>query len=104
MPRRLSHQLAQLKVRGNKIVSAETEAPVLLRGVNVSGLEYCSPAGTGSLAKAGITPAVLDESLGNWNASVIRLPFNQNWALETEAYDPAAYRQAIETVVAFAAE
>ena len=98
---RLSHQLAPLKVVGNRIVNARTGIEVILRGVNRSGLEYSSLADP--LSSAGITEQEISEIVEHWGATVIRLPFNQAWALETPAYDPRHYRGAIEAVVEMAA-
>ena len=100
---RLSHNLPPLRVAGNKIINAETGQSVLLRGVNLSGLEYSSPDGLGCLAKARICEAAITEIVENWNANVIRLPFNQEWALERPGYDPKAYREAMEAVIEMAA-
>jgi len=98
---RLSHQLAPLRVVGNKIVNARTEVKVILRGVNRSGLEYSSPADP--LSSAGISEREITEIVEHWGATIIRLPFNQEWALETPGYDPQPYRTAIEAVVEMAA-
>jgi hypothetical protein len=58
-------------------VSAASGEPVLLRGINWSGLEY-NPAG----------PAIdeLQETVRGWGANILRIPFNQKWALEEEDY------------------
>jgi len=98
---RLSHQLAPLRVVKNRIINARTGAEVVLRGVNRSGLEYSSPADP--LNNTGITEDEITEIVERWGASVIRLPFNQEWALEKPGYDPQRYRSAIESVVEMAA-
>lgn len=98
---RLSHQLAPLRVVGNKIVNARSGAEVILRGVNRSGLEYSSLENP--LGSAGITDREIAEIVENWGATIIRLPFNQEWAVETPGYNPQHYRTAIETVVEMAA-
>jgi endoglucanase len=77
-----------LRVRGNRIVDAIAGEPVMLRGINRSGLEY--------------SPAALPESdfeamIVEWGANIIRLPFNQEWALTSEAY-----LELIDTAVAMA--
>ena len=50
---------------------------MLLRGVNWSGLEY-SPTP--------IPADHIERITGDWNANIIRVPFNQQWALEDESY------------------
>jgi hypothetical protein len=65
-----------LTTSGNRIVDAVTGQPVTLRGVNWSGLEY---------AIRPIPPADFD-TIRHWNANVVRLPFNQEWALTDDAY------------------
>ena len=59
----------------------QSRQPVLLRGVNRSGLEYSSPDGSGSLSKTGLNERDFDEMACEWHANIIRLPFNQEWAL-----------------------
>lgn len=97
----LSCRLPPLCTRGAKIVNAETSEPVRLRGVNRSGLEYSAPPG--SLAIAGICESEFDE-IASWGANLVRIPFNQAWALKTSEYDPEAYLSALDQVIALAAE
>jgi hypothetical protein len=52
--------------------------------VNRSGLEYCAPPD--SLANAGITQAEFATIVTGWGANIIRLPFNQQWALHEPDY------------------
>jgi hypothetical protein len=99
----LSHNLTPLFTGGTAIVDAGSGMPVLLRGVNRSGLEYSSPDGPGSLAKAGVTEAEMDELVGGWRANIIRVPFNQDWALRRDGYDPEPYLEAIDAVIEMAA-
>jgi hypothetical protein len=66
-----------LTVRDNRIVDAVTGLPVLLRGVNRSGFEYRNDP---------IPEEELDEMVLLWGANVVRLPFNQEWALEDQSY------------------
>ena len=103
VPQRLSHNLPQLRVAGNRIINAETQESVILRGLNLSGLEYSSPEGLGSLAKARISETAVTEIIEKWNANVIRLPFNQYWVIERPGYDPKPYRDALEAVIEMAA-
>jgi len=100
---RLSHQLAPLSVLGNRIVDARTGDAVLLRGVNRSGLEYSSPADWGPLNNGVITEQEIAEMVDHWGANIIRLPFNQEWALAKPGNNPQRYRSAIEAVVEMAA-
>jgi endoglucanase len=100
---RLSFGLPALAVAGNKIVNAQTGRAVLLRGVNRSGFEYSSPEGVGALTKTGINEAEISQIVDVWGANIIRLPFNQDWALERQGYDPAPYRADLEAVIAMAA-
>jgi hypothetical protein len=48
----LSHGLPELATSGNRIIDADSGEPVLLRGVNRSGLEYTDPTAAGFLAAA----------------------------------------------------
>ena len=91
----LSHGLPALTVAGNRVVNRETLEPVLLRGLNRSGFEYSAETQIGEVE--------LDAITQDWNANVIRLPFNQDWALERDGYDPTRYREALARVVAMAA-
>jgi hypothetical protein len=77
---------------------------MVLRGINRSGLEYSSPEGAGSLLNAGITESEVHEMVVNWGANVIRLPFNQQWALARDGYNSEPYLSAIDQVVSWAAE
>jgi len=96
--------LPRLGTSGNRIVNVRTGEPVLLRGINLSGLEYCSPDGSGSLTKVRITPEVITEIVEAWNANVIRVPFNAEWALARDGYDPEPYRAALSSVINMAAD
>ena len=76
---------------------------VLLRGINRSGLEYSSPDGEGSLEKAAITEAEMDAIVIDWRANIVRLPFNQDWALSRPGYDAEPYLSALDSVIGMAA-
>ncbi|MEP6962288.1 MAG: cellulase family glycosylhydrolase, partial [Acidobacteriota bacterium] len=93
-PNRLSPSrgVVPLSVDGPRIVDP-AGAPVLLRGVNRSGLEYSLEA-----ASAGITCDHLAHLTRDWGANIIRLPFNQTWALRED------YLAEIDRVIAWAAE
>lgn len=66
-----------LSVRGNRIFDAVTGQPAILRGVNRSGLEY---------SRTPIPESDIEQIVNGWGANVIRLPFNQEWALEDPGY------------------
>ena len=70
--------MVNLSTAGNRIVRTDTGAPVLLRGVNRSGLEYS--------VDAGITADEIAHIVEAWGANIIRLPFNQEWALTRPDY------------------
>lgn len=91
-------ELNPLRVEGNRIIDAITLEPVTLRGVVRSGLEY-SP----SVEAAGITTAELDTIVAQWGANIIRLPFNQSWALARPGYDAEPYLASLDFVVREAA-
>jgi len=87
----LSHNLPALLTSGNRILRSDTNQQVLLRGVNRSGLEYN--------AAAGVTEEEVREIVVGWGANILRLPFNQNWALHSEDY-----LAAIDQVISWAAQ
>lgn len=66
---------------GNRIVTAGTGEPILLRGVNRSGFEYSEPDEDGFASGAGISRYELRWIRSHWQANIIRLPFNQDWVL-----------------------
>jgi endoglucanase len=103
----LSNGLPWLQVAGNQIVSVETRRPVILRGVNRSGLEYSEPITVGSVFPfndaAGISQSDIEEMVLDWGANVIRLPFNQDWALNGRSgLEPAIYLDALDQVIYWA--
>ncbi len=95
----LSCGLPRLTVQGNRIVNADTLTPVWLRGVNRPGLEYSGPLG-----EAGITESEFDVMVTGWGANIVRIPFNQEWALCREGYDAEPYLAALDRVIRLAAE
>lgn len=95
----LSHGLSPLGVSGNRIIDAASSAPITLHGIVRSGLEYSPPSGNGSLANAGITTADIAEMVGTWRANIVRVPFNQDWALSRPGYDAEPYLSALDFVI-----
>jgi aryl-phospho-beta-D-glucosidase BglC (GH1 family) len=94
----LSHDLPPLATNANRIIDALSGAPVLLRGVNRSGLEY-SP----TLEQARMTEEEMEAITRGWGANIVRIPFNQDWALSRDDYDPSPYLAALDTVIERAA-
>ncbi len=93
----LSHGLGRLAVSGNRIVQARQGTPVLLRGINRSGMEYRGASGEQW------EESEFDRMICEWGANIVRIPFNQEWALAREDYDPAAYLAALDHAVELSA-
>jgi hypothetical protein len=80
-------------VAGNRIVRDDDHTPVTLRGINRSGMEYQGPSGKEW------EEAESDCIVCDWGADILRLPFNQNWALAREGYDAAPYLAALDRAI-----
>ena len=102
MNSQLSNGLPALITAGNRILRADQIRPVLLRGVNRSGLEYAEPGVGGFLAAAHITQAEIREIVQGWRANVIRLPFNQDRCLNG-SQSAEAYLASLDQVIDWAA-
>lgn len=74
-----NHTLPWLHTQGNRIVNADDE-PVMLCGVNRSGLEY-------NKRGEGISLEEVTYIRNNWKAQIIRLPFNQDWITNDMSYE-----------------
>jgi len=99
----LSSGLPQLATSGNRIVRADTGLPVLLRGINRSGLEYTAPSDAGFLAAAQFTQDEVHEMVVNWGANILRIPFNQDWALRgRNGHKAEEYLAALDRVILWA--
>lgn len=94
--------LPWLTTLGRRIVAGETGAPVVLRGLNRSGLEYADPAGGDFLASVRFSLDDVQEMVHGWGARVLRIPFSQSRLLDSATRD--AYLQALDTVIAWAAD
>jgi hypothetical protein len=104
MPTELSHNLPWLRTSGNRILRIDTSQPVLLRGVNRSGLEYTQPSEAGFLAAAQCTIGEIQAIVTGWGANIIRLPFNQDWALNgANGHSAEEYLSALDQVISWAA-
>jgi endoglucanase len=101
----LSHGLPALITSGNRILRVNEKSPVLLRGVNRSGLEYSEPDAGGFLSAAGISRDEIQEIVAGWRANVIRLPFNQDWCLDgRRGHSAEEYLSSLDQVISWAAE
>ena len=99
----LSQGLPRLATWGNRIVRATDDAPVILRGVNRSGLEYSSPDEQGFLSGASISRAEIKAIVQDWGCNVLRLPFNQDFVLNGYGGRSAEdYRRALDQVIYWA--
>ena len=104
MRRELSHGLPELVTSRNRVFRSDTGQMVLLRGVNRSGLEYSEPSDHGFLPAAGLTRDEIREIVLGWQCNVIRLPFNQDWALRGRSgHSGEEYMASIDQVIEWAA-
>jgi endoglucanase len=104
MPGELSHGLPELVTSRNRILRADTMSPVLLRGINRSGLEYSEPSTAGFLDAAQFTQDEVQEIIEGWHANIIRLPFNQDWCLRgRNGHSAEEYLASIDQVISWSA-
>jgi endoglucanase len=100
----LSHGLQVLATSGNRILRRDTDETIRLRGVNRSGLEYSQPTAAGFLDGAGITEDEIRAMTEDWKATVIRLPFNQDFALRgRNGHTAESYLSALDQAIDWAA-
>ena len=99
----LSNGLAALRTAGNRIVSTATGQPVLLRGVNRSGLEYAGPDEQGFLSGASLSRAEIQFIVQEWRCNILRIPFNQDFVLHGRSgRSGEEYRQALDQIIYWA--
>src|SRR5688572_32874906 len=102
MPGDLSSGLARLAISGRQIVT-DAGQPISLRGVNRSGLEYAEPGALGFLESCGLSEAEVCWIVREWRANILRIPFNQDWALNGRGtFSPAEYLDSIDRVIFWA--
>jgi len=104
----LSHGLAGLATRGNRIVQAGTGAEIRLRGVNRSGLEYVWPDEQGFLSGASISRAEIGciiqgvSEQQQWRCNVVRIPLNQDFVFHGRAgHSGDEYQRALDQVISW---
>jgi hypothetical protein len=103
MSSELSNGLAGVAASGNRLINAGTGAQIILRGVNRSGLEYSGPDEQGFLSGASISRSEIQVMVRDWGCNVIRVPFNQDFALRGRAGRSAEeYRAALDQVIYWA--
>jgi len=99
----LSHNQPWLVTSGNRILRSDTLQQLLLRGVNRSGLEYTEPSDAGFLAAAQFTSDEVREIIVAWRSNIIRLPFNQDWALNgRHGHSAEEYLASLDQVISWA--
>lgn len=99
----LSNGLPWLSTSGNRIVNGTTGSPVVLRGVNRSGLEYAGPDEQGFLSGAAISRFEIEVIVREWRCNVIRLPFNQDFVLRgRNNYPGEEYQRALDQCIYWA--
>ena len=99
----LSNGLPGLRTSGNRIISRADGQPVLLRGVNRSGLEYAGPDEQGFLSGAALSRSEIEFIVREWRCNIIRLPFNQDFVLRGRlARSGEEYQKALDQVIYWA--
>jgi aryl-phospho-beta-D-glucosidase BglC (GH1 family) len=104
MAARLSASLSALATAGNRLVRVTTSEPILLRGVNRSGMEYSEPDEDGFASAAGISRYEIRFIVQQWRANIIRLPINQDWVLNGRGrFSGEDYCRDLDQIIAWAA-
>ena len=99
----LSNGLPFLATSGNRIVVANKGKPILLRGVNRSGMEHCEPDVDGFCSAAGVSRAEIEFIVKGWNCNIVRLPFNQDWALNgRNGHSSEEYLLSLDQIISWA--
>ena len=99
----LSNGLAALGTSGNRIISTVGGEPILLRGVNRSGLEYAGADEQGFLSGASLSRSEIEFIVKEWRCNIIRLPFNQDFVLRgRQGRTGEEYQKAIDQVIYWA--
>jgi endoglucanase len=100
---RLSNGLPRLATSDKRIIDLATGAPIILRGVNRSGLEYAGPDEQGFLSGAAISRSEIQSIVQDWGCNIIRLPFNQDFVLRgRDGRSGEEYQSALDQVIYWA--
>jgi aryl-phospho-beta-D-glucosidase BglC (GH1 family) len=92
-----------LATSGQRIIDIATGEPVILRGVNRSGLEHASPDEQGFLSGAAISRSEIQHIVQDWGCNIIRLPFNQDFVLRgRDGRSGEEYQSALDQVIYWA--
>lgn len=98
-------RLPQLGTLGRSIVREDTGETVRLCGVNLSSLEYSEPRDVGFLRASRITREEVLRLTNDLGAIILRLPFNQDWALRGRGeFTADDYLSALDEVIGWAVE
>ena len=104
LPKPLSDCLPVLITQGNRIITSNSREPVLLRGVNRSGMEYSEPNDEGFASAAGISQEEIECIVKDWNCNILRIPINQDWALNgRRANSSESYLEDLDRIIRWAA-
>jgi hypothetical protein len=99
----LSNGLPGLGTSGNRMINLANGQPVILRGVNRSGLEYAGPDEQGFLSGASLSRSEIEFIVKKWKCNIIRLPFNQDFVLRGRlGLSGEEYQQALDQVISWA--
>jgi aryl-phospho-beta-D-glucosidase BglC (GH1 family) len=99
----LSNGLPGLGTSGNRIINLANGQPVILRGVNRSGLEYAGPDEQGFLSGASLSRSEIEFIVKKWKCNIIRLPFNQDFVLRGRlGLSGEEYQKAVDQVISWA--
>lgn len=78
--------MPRLAVSGSNLVRTDDGREVRLRGVNVCSLEFDAVGTNWELSATGSGLLAVLADATRWNVNVVRVPVNQQWFLEDEAY------------------
>lgn len=79
-------RLPRLAVKGAALVRESDGVEVRLRGVNVCGFEFDATGANWELGPSGSGLLAVLADPTRWKANVVRMPVNQQWFVEDEAY------------------